>query len=89
MTIGLQEITENWLSDEKKILGIRMIIFKMIPNGLETFVSANGKIQSIKAWGVNYKEVLGPDERKTKNYFTVWLTEAGTLSELKAIPVGW
>lgn len=52
-------------------------------------VGENGKIQSIKAWGVNFKEVLGPDERKKKNFFTVWLTEAGTLSELKVIPVGW
>ncbi|QDT26720.1 hypothetical protein Enr10x_20300 [Gimesia panareensis] len=52
-------------------------------------VGADGKFQSMKAWGVNFKEIQGPDDKKTEDIFTVWVMEDGTVSELKIIPVNW
>ena len=52
-------------------------------------LDAEGKFQSTKAWGVNFKEILGPDEKKTEDIFTVWVSEDGTVSELKNIPWNW
>ncbi len=52
-------------------------------------VGADGKFQFMKAWGVNFKEILGPDEKKTEDIFTVWVMENGTVSELKIIPLNW
>ncbi|QDT89082.1 hypothetical protein [Gimesia algae] len=50
-------------------------------------VDADGKIQSMKAWGVNFKEILERDEKKTEDIFTVWVSESGTVSELKIVPI--
>ncbi|QDT42778.1 hypothetical protein Pan241w_28670 [Gimesia alba] len=52
-------------------------------------VDPDGKMKTIKIWGVNFKQTLGPDVRKTKDFFTVWLSEYGTVSELKTVPVQW
>lgn len=52
-------------------------------------VGADGKFQYMKAWGVNFKEIPGPDEKKTEDIFTVWVMEDGTVSELKIIPLNW
>lgn len=50
-------------------------------------VDADGKIQSVKLWGVNFQEISRPGETKTEDIFTVWVSESGTVSELKMIPI--
>lgn len=52
-------------------------------------VKADGELETQKVWGVNFKRVGAPEEDQIDHLFTVWLSEYGTVSDLKFLSSEW
>lgn len=77
---------QKFLSQMKVTPGKRPELFEFVncrSIALPMSVGVNGKLQTLKVWGVNFKVVREPDEEKSDELFTVWLSEYGTVSDLK------
>jgi hypothetical protein len=52
-------------------------------------VGADGELQYLNVWGVNFKGMREVDADQTGEIFTVWVSEYGVVSELKHFSRGW
>lgn len=75
------------VTPEKKPVRFEFVNCRSI--ALPMSVGADGELQTLKVWGVNFKEVREPDQEKRDELFTVWLSEYGTVSDLKLFSQSW
>ena len=83
---------QKFLSKMKVAPGKKRVRFEFIncrSIELPMSVRADGELQTRKIWGVNFKEVREPDAEKKDELFTVWLSEYGTVSDLKLFSQRW
>tara|TARA_R110002111_G_scaffold7432_1_gene29621 strand:- start:13996 stop:14880 length:885 start_codon:yes stop_codon:yes gene_type:complete len=83
---------QEFLSKMKIAPGKKRVRFEFIncrSIELPMSVRADGELQTRKIWGVNFKEVREPDAEKKDELFTVWLSEYGTVSDLKLFSQRW
>ncbi|WP_298868288.1 hypothetical protein [uncultured Gimesia sp.] len=83
---------QKFLSQMKVAPGKKPLRFEFMDCrsiALPMSVGADGALQTLKVWGVNFKRVGAPDEEQKDELFTVWLSEYGTVSDLKLFSRGW
>lgn len=78
-------VMQKFLSTMKVPSGKKPVRFEFMncrSEELPMSVGADGELQTLKIWGVYFKEVIETDEKIRENIFTVWLSEYGAVSEL-------